>query len=230
MEFPSGSLLLLAAAKGVSLPEGIAEEIGGVRLSTLIAVTKAISKWGYSWELVLDTEGTVALISDDQSEAAKDWCRNHSEKLAHAAALTSEKAEKCVGLVVPSVLGFIGTRNSVPLADLLSPAVSTLLDSRRPVLFAGYGLSLTFGIRRQERWVLSEYALTSLPIISQLSESYSDSLPFFIEENVRDQGGLFVSAPSGSTVLADRRVVTTQSDAGISIGVHALCALIKESR
>lgn len=230
MEFPSDSLLLLAVSKGVSLPEGISEEIAGVRLSTLIAVTKAVGKWGYSWELVLDTEGTVALIADDQSEAAKDWCRNHSEKLAFATALTSEKAEKCVGMIVPSVLGFLGTKNSVQLAELLSPAVVSLLDIRRPVLFSGYGLTLTFPLLRQERWMLSDYALTSLPILSQLSESYSDSLPFLIEETVRDQGGLFVSSPSGSTVLTDRRIVTTQSDNGISIGVHTLCALIKENR
>lgn len=222
--------MILAAAKGVTLPEGIAEELAGVKLSTLIAVTKAVTKWGYRWELVLDTEGSVALITDDQSEAAKDWCRNHSEKIALAAPFTADKAEKCVGLVVPSVLGFIGARDSTPLVDLLSPALGMLLDSRRPVLFSGYGLSLTFSLQRQERWVLSDYALTSIPLIAQLSESYSDSLPFLIEEQVRDQGGLFVCSPSGSLMLTDRRVVTTQTDAAISTGTHSLCVLIKEVR
>jgi putative intracellular protease/amidase len=136
-----GTVLILLIPKSVQLPERAETLYSGARLSSLIAIHKALSRCSLDWEATTIDAERPAIINDDTSEKAREWLRNNEEKLLNSISLDDIRSSDFNALIVPNMLGILGFYEKSPIHFRLSNLIQEFEAEKKPILTIGLGIA-----------------------------------------------------------------------------------------
>ena len=77
-------------------------------------------------------------------------------------------------------------------------------------------------------WIFNKFNLTGTSINEECREAYFPTLPFLLEESVRELDGNFVAQnnPSQTFVIVDRNIISGQNDVALMMVLNNFCFMI----
>lgn len=223
-----GPVLILAVPYNTEMPEGM--ENAGIQLSTLLCIHKTLTRFAIDWEIGT-CEGEKAMVDQDvNTDEAKEFFRNCFGKIASPVNLDEVKSNEFRGLIVPSILGLMGSFHSQSISSKLSSVVKQLHLESKCLIFSGFGIISAFECKDiNHNWIFNSFNLTSLSLIQQSTHEKFAVLPYLIEDRIRELGGNFCWNDKSSDLLVlDRKIITVADDKFIQIACNTFGYLLTD--
>lgn len=222
-----GKVLIATVPTDIETILGIELHGAGVRLSSLIAIDKQLSRASLAWELGTLPGEKPSVINDDSTDYGKEFYRTYIDRLNSRVSFSEINLDDYSAILIPNLLGLLCRYNSQPIFNHFSSLIHSTLSRSKPLLLCGYGITSTFGVMNEDEWYLRGYNLTAPSLREQSYEPFFQNLPFFLEDKIRDLGGNYCPGSSnGILTITDRFVVTCNNEKSLELGVKNLVHLI----
>lgn len=214
----------------------------GIKLSFLLQIKKLLNFHNIDWSIATLT-GIKPLINNENDEKAIDWLKENEAKFFSPINLEKTEAKNYSGILFLNLFGYYSefysakkTNEVVEIKEYLQKnenkaftgLIREFCQLKRPIGFIGYGVIPLFQVFNGGEWRFREFNLTSIPISQEFREIYFSSLPFLIEETVRELEGNFVySEKSNEIAMVDQNLVSGQNDEALMSVVMLFISLIK---